>query len=172
MKEYKQIKGDVTEPIGDGNKIICHCTNTIFVMGSGVALALKKKWIKVYSHYKEWRNSNPQLGDVQFVRVESDIAVANILGQEGVGFKNGIAPVRYEAMDKGLRKVGEIAKKFNASVHIPYLIASDRAGGKWETIEEMIRKNLCENNIDVLIYEFNQIDDSLNRREENENFKF
>jgi len=166
MKEYKQIKGDVTEPIGEGNKIIAHCCNTIFVMGSGVALGIKRKWPKVYSEYKNWRNKNPKLGDVQFVKVASDIAVANILGQEGVGFKDGIAPVRYDAMDKGLKKVGEIAKKFNSSVHLPFKIGSDRAGGDWVKIEEMIRKNLCEQDIEVVIYEFNQVDNSLNRREE------
>jgi O-acetyl-ADP-ribose deacetylase (regulator of RNase III) len=167
MKDYKQIVGDVTEPIGKGNKIICHCTNNIFVMGSGVALALKRKWPKVYSDYKEWRNANPQLGDVQFVKVDKNIAVANILGQEGIGFKDGVAPVRYEAMEKGLKKIAETAKKYGASVHLPFKIASDRAGGEWVKIEEMIKRNLCENDIEVVIYEFNKVDDSYNRRMEN-----
>ncbi len=166
MREYKIIKGDVTEPIGGGNKIIAHCTNTLFVMGSGVALALKRKWTKVYSEYKNWRNKNPKLGEVQFVKVAPDIAVANILGQEGIGFQNGVAPVRYSAMENGFKKIAEVAKKYNASVHLPFRIASDRAGGEWSKIEEMIKKNLCEQDIEVIIYEFNQVDNSLNRREE------
>jgi len=166
MKEYKQIKGDVTEPIGEGNKIIVHVTNSIFVMGSGVALAIKRKWPIVYSKYKDWRNQAPKLGDVQFVKVGPELAVANILGQEGVGFTDGVAPIRYGAMDKGLGKVGEIAKKFDASVHLPYKMGADRAGGEWSKIEEMIKKNICEQDIEVIIYEFNQVDGSLNRREE------
>ena len=166
MKEYQLIKGDVTEPIGDGNKIIAHCTNNLFVMGSGVAFSIKKKWVKVYAQYKDWRKQNPQLGDVQFVKVTPDIAVANILGQDGIGMKDGIAPVRYDAMEKGFKKVAEVAKKFNASVHLPYKIASDRAGGEWSIIEEMIKKTLCEQDVEVIIYEYNKVDASLNRREE------
>ena len=154
MKEYKLVDGDVTEPIGSGNKIIAHCTNSIFVMGAGVALAIKRKWPKVYSEYKGWRNQKPQLGDVQFVKVTLDIAVANILGQEGIGFKDGVAPVRYGAMDKGFKKIAEIAKKYGASVHLPYLICCGLAGGEWAKIEEMIKKNLCEQNVAVVIYKF------------------
>jgi len=156
MKEYKLVEGDVTEPIGDGNKILAHCCNNLFIMGSGVALALKRKWPKVYKEYKEWRNKNPQLGDVQFVKVTPDIAVANILGQEGIGIKDGIAPVRYGAMDKGFKKIAETAKKYGASVHLPFKCASDRAGGEWSKIEEMIRNNLCEQDVEVIIYKFNQ----------------
>jgi O-acetyl-ADP-ribose deacetylase (regulator of RNase III) len=166
MKEYKQIKGDVTEPIGEGNKIIIHCCNDIFVMGSGVALAIKRKWPLVYKKYKEWRNQKPQLGDVQFVKVESNIAVGNILGQHGIGFINGEPPIRYGAIDRALGRVGLIAKKNNASVHLPFKMGADRAGGEWSKIEEMIKKNLCEQDIEVIIYEFNQVDNSLNRREE------
>ncbi len=155
MKEYKQIKGDVTEPIGEGNKIICHCVNSIFVMGAGVALAIKKKWPIVYSKYKAWRHSNPQLGDVQFVKVASKIVVANIMGQEGIGFKDGIAPIRYEAMDRGFKKVTEIAKKYDASVHLPLYVCCGLAGGKWDKIEELIINDLCSNEIEVFIYDFN-----------------
>ena len=139
MKEYKQIKGDVTEPIGDGNKIIAHCTNNIFVMGAGVALAIKRKWPVVYKKYKEWRNQSPQLGDVQFIKVGPEIAVANILGQEGIGFTNGVAPVRYEAIDKSFKTIAETAKKHSASVHLSYLICCGLAGGEWNKIEEMIK---------------------------------
>jgi len=166
MKEYKLIDGDVTEPVGDGNRIIIQCCNDIFVMGSGVALAIKLKWPKVYKEYKQWRNQKPQLGDVQFVKVAPGIAVGNMIGQHGIGFTAGEPPIRYGAIDKALKKVGEIAKKYNASVHIPYKMGADRAGGEWSKIEEMIKINLCEQDIEVVIYKYNQTDSSLNRREE------
>jgi len=43
MKEILYIKGDVTAPIGDDNKLIIHCCNDIGAMGAGVAVALYRK---------------------------------------------------------------------------------------------------------------------------------
>lgn len=156
MKNYTLIQGDVTEPIGDGNKIIIHVTNNIFVMGAGVAIAIRKKWPIVYKEYKDWRYKNPSLGDVQFVKVAPDIAVGNMLGQEGIRHSNGAPPIRYEALDKALKKVSEIAKKYKASVHLPYLMGSGLAGGDWNKVEELIKINLCNQDVDVTIYQFVQ----------------
>jgi O-acetyl-ADP-ribose deacetylase (regulator of RNase III) len=167
MKEYKLIKGDVTKPIGEGDKIIIHCCNNCVpgVMGAGVALAIRKKWPIVYDYYREWSleksclfNSNKYvLGNVGFVKVEDNIAVGNMLGQDGIGFTftNGIPPIRYDAIDRALFKVAEVAKSDKASVHIPFLMGSALAGGDWSEIEKLIVKNLCANDIDVTIYDFN-----------------
>jgi len=143
-------KGDVRYPTCDGNKIICHCCNDINIMGAGVALAIRKKWPVVYSEYKD---KKLLLGEVQYVKVEKDIVVANMIGQEGIGFKNGIPPIRYEAMDECLSKVSEVAKKHNATVCIPYLMGSALAGGEWNKVEALIIKNLCTKDVKVQVYE-------------------
>jgi hypothetical protein len=166
MKEYKLIKGDVTKPMGEGHKIIIHCCNNCVpgVMGAGVALAIRKKWPIVYDYYREWSveksvlfndNNKYALGNVGFVKVEDNIVVGNMLGQEGIGFTNGIPPIRYDAMDRALKRVAEVAKSNKASVHIPFLMGSSLAGGNWTSIEFLIDKNLCANDIDVTIYDFN-----------------
>jgi hypothetical protein len=64
-------------------------------------------------------------------------------------------PIRYDAIDKALNKVAETAKRNNCSVHIPYLMGSSLAGGNWSEIEKLIVKNLCANDVDVTIYDFN-----------------
>jgi len=153
MKELKYIKGDVTNPVGNANKIIIHCCNDLFVMGAGVALAIIQKWPNVLKKYKEWgAKDNPQLGDVLFVEVEKNITVGNMIGQRGTGFSNGV-PIRYNAIDKCLKTVLEMAKKNNASIHCPKFGAG-LAGGDWNKIEEMIKKNLCEQDIEVIVYEY------------------
>lgn len=153
MKKIIYVDGDATQPIGDGKKILIHCCNTINLMGAGIALAIRQKWPIVYEKYKKL---DCRLGEVQFIRVEEDLVVGNMIGQEGVGFKNGVPPVRYDAVDSCLKKVYEVAQKHGASVHLPYKMCSDRAGGKWEKIEELITKNLSEKDISVTIYDFKE----------------
>jgi hypothetical protein len=91
MNEITYLSGvDVREPVGDGRKVIGHVVNDLGKMGAGVALALLKKWPAVRSDYIEWHRSNNHnghpfaLGKVQFVSVEEDIAVANIIGQHDI----------------------------------------------------------------------------------------
>jgi len=154
MKEIKYVKGDATNPIGEGRKILIHCCNTIGVMGAGIAKTIRNKWPIVYVEYnKTYISKGLNLGETQFIKVNNDLVVANMIGQEGIGFVNGIPPIRYEAIDSCLKRVSETAKKYNASVHAPR-ICCGLAGGKWETIEKLIVKNLCENDIGVTIYDF------------------
>lgn len=154
MTTIKYVDGDATSPIGSGNKIVCHVCNSIGGWGRGFVLSLSKKWKEPELEYRKWfKDSEPKLGQVQFVRVESDIAVANMIGQEGVGFKDGKPPIRYEAIKECLGAVARIAKKNNASIHAPRFGAG-LAGGKWEIIEELINDNLCKNGIEVTIYDY------------------
>ena len=86
MSKLKHIKGDVRKPIGDGNKIIIHCCNDIGVMGAGVAAAIAQKWPNVKSEYKKWHRGKQgfKLGNVQFVKVEDDLVVCNMIGQRDI----------------------------------------------------------------------------------------
>ena len=158
MTEIKYIKGDATNPIGDGRKILIHCCNNEGKWGAGFVLALSKKWKEPEVRYRKWAKGyigNPkfELGNVQFVKVKDDIVVGNMIGQDGIGFKNGKPPIRYNAIERCLNEVAEVAKKYNASIHAPKF-GSALAGGDWNKIEELIKKTLCDNDIDVTIYEF------------------
>ena len=157
MREIKYIVGDVREPIGEGNKLIIHCVNSIGVMGSGVARALFKKWPVVRERYLEWsKQGNFTLGNVQFLSVDGgkSIAVANMIGQEGVGLdKDGKPPIRYEAMRECLVRVADLVLRHKASVHIPYLMGCDLAGGSWDVVEPMIIEELCSKDIEVTVYD-------------------
>jgi hypothetical protein len=165
MIEYID-RGNVLNPVGEGRKIICHCCNNLIpgVMGAGVALALRKKWSSVYDSYVEWSigklNKPYELGEVQFIKVESDILVANMIGQEGTGFRDGKPPVRYEALEKCLNSVKEVALKYSATVHIPYLLGCDLAGGNWDIVSKMFEDILVSNGVKVTAYDF------LNKRNE------
>lgn len=152
----KYIVKDVREPIGEGKKLICHCVNDIPAMGSGVAKALLDKWPIVRSAYMEWGkrpNTNFGLGKIQALKVEDDIAVVNMVGQHGIHSQNGLPPIRYDAIRSACKKTCIIAKRYKATVHIPYLLGCDLAGGNWEIVEKIFLEELCEHGIEVTAYD-------------------
>jgi len=153
------IKGDATNPIVSGHKIIIHCCNDCSPgqWGAGFVLALSKKWKSPETEYRKWSKGHVtykpfELGQVQFIKVEKDLVVANMIGQHKLHTQNGAPPIRYAAIDKCLQKVAEIAIQYKASVHSPRFGAG-LAGGSWDKIEELIIKNLCENDVEVYIYD-------------------
>jgi hypothetical protein len=80
------LTGDATQPQADGKKIVVHICNDIGKWGKGFVLAISKRWKSPEMIYKNAFSTGkkPALGDVQFVPVEENIIVANIIGQAGV----------------------------------------------------------------------------------------
>lgn len=156
MKDIQYIKGDATSPQGSENKIIVHVCNDIGGWGKGFVMAISKRWKKPENHYREWFKSKEEfeLGKVQLVQVEEDLWVANLIGQHKINKdENGEAPIRYNAIEEGLKTVSEFAKTNNASVHMPR-IGCGLAGGKWEMIEPIILNTLSNKNVEVVVYDF------------------
>jgi hypothetical protein len=131
--------------------------NDLGVYAAGVAKCIRDKWDKAYVKYKKWsQKPDFQLGSVQFVMVEDDIAVCNMVGQHGIGFSNDNPPIRYDAVDSCLRRVANVAKEHKASVHMPFKMGCGLAHGNWEEIQKLINKNLCEQDIEVILYQLNE----------------
>ena len=154
-KEIKYIKGDATNPATEGNKIIVHICNDIGGWEKGFVMAISDRWKEPETKYKEWYSSqdNFSLGQTQFVKVKDDLWIANLIGQHKINRdKKGNPPIRYEAVAKGLAKVGEFAKQNNATVHMPR-IGCGIAGGTWDKIEPIILSTLADKNIQVTVYD-------------------
>jgi len=158
--ELKVVRGDATCPCGTGTKIIMHvCNNCIpGKWGSGFVLALSRKWSSPEDEYRKWSVTGKScrqtfaLGSVQFVQVEEDLFVANMIAQAGVGRRGGKIPLRYQALEQCLKKVYDFAVAKGASVHCPYKMGADRAGGNWELIKEMIVSCICSRGKSVTCY--------------------
>ena len=153
----KYVKGDATKPQGEGMKIVAHVDNDVGGWGRGFVLAVSKRWKTAETAYREWYKNRQQndfaLGSVQFVHVQDDVYVANMIGQHGVYEEDGVAPIRYDALRSCLKRVCEFAKGHKASIHSPRFGAG-LAGGKWEEIEKIINEELVNHGIDVTIYDF------------------
>jgi O-acetyl-ADP-ribose deacetylase (regulator of RNase III) len=153
------VRGDATDPVGGGNKIIVHLCNDIGHWGGGFTAAVSYRWLKPSIAYHHFHMLNDveepmELGTIQFVKVEDDIWVINLIGQRGTGGGNrrAVPPIRYEAVRTGLQLVARLAVKHNASVHMP-LIGCGLAGGSWDQIEPLIQETLINAGIAVTVYE-------------------
>lgn len=156
MKNIEYKKGDATNPSDNGNKIIVHICNNIGGWGKGFVLAISKRWKAPENSYRTWYRSkdNFNLGEVQFVQVEQDLWIANLIGQHKINKdENGNAPIRYDAVEEGLRKVADFASDINASVHMPR-IGCGLAGGEWGIIEPIIKETILTKDINTTVYDF------------------
>lgn len=167
--ELNYIKGDATNPIGEGKKYIIHICNDIGGWGAGFVLALSKKWKLTEQQYRLWHKNGTytdqyysdckfELGNIQKVEVTEDISVINMIAQHNcwpTKDKNGnaIPPIRYTELGFCLKKVAKLALEENASIHMPK-IGAGLAGGRWEIIEKMIKGTLVNKNIDTTVYLF------------------
>jgi O-acetyl-ADP-ribose deacetylase (regulator of RNase III) len=148
------VKGDATNPIGDGSKIIAHICNDVGGWGEGFVLSISKKWIKPQESYNEWFNSkeNFVLGEVKFVDVQKDIIVANMIAQRDIKPLNGVPPIRYDALRECLIKVADFALQNNSSVHMPR-IGCKLAGGEWKKVELIIKQTILSVEVKVFVYD-------------------
>jgi O-acetyl-ADP-ribose deacetylase (regulator of RNase III) len=89
---------------------------------------------------------------VQFVLVEEQLWVANLIGQRDVRAHGGRPPVRSEAIRVGLKQVAAWAHQRHASVHMPR-IGAGLAGGSWEEISTIVSDELIAQGIAVTVYD-------------------
>lgn len=153
ITELNYIKGDATKPIGEGNKFLIHICNNQGGWGKGFVLALSKKWKQPRQKYKELLEWN--LGDIQFVKVEDDLTVVNMIAQNGYKSPSNPIPLCYDSLKKCLYKTFFTISSMeldNVSIHCPR-IGSDLAGGNFDVIKQMLKEVFCNNNIPVNVYE-------------------
>lgn len=152
------IEGDATAPWCSGPRIIVHVVNDGGGWGRGFVLALSARWKEPEQAYRAWSKSKSQLaapfalGEVQFVEVEAGLWVANLVGQHGTRVSDGVPPVRYEAIRRGLASVRRFAGEQGASVHMPR-IGCGLAGGRWEEVGRIVMEELAAHGVEVSVYD-------------------
>jgi hypothetical protein len=97
-----------------------HIVNDVGAWGAGFVLALSRKWKLPETEYRKWANNKLpddkfQLGEVQFMQVEEEIAVANMLAQHNLRSKTTTQniPLQYDSLDLCLEKVAAYCKRYN-----------------------------------------------------------
>jgi hypothetical protein len=154
MPELHYIIGDATEPI-KRPAVLPHCCNDAAGWGRGYVLALSAKYPEPERAYREWFKigsykelGKPELGKCQIVQVKPDIWVANIIGQHGTQYVGKTPPIRYEAIEEGLKTANQFATEKGATIHSPRLGAV-LAGGSWPELENIIKRTVT---VETYIY--------------------
>lgn len=164
------LVGDATKPQGTGAKVLCHCVNDAGGWGAGFVLCLRK-WPHVEKAYRTWSrskwspleiplSSDPDIGDgcpfalgnVQFVQVESELWVANLVGQHRTIRSGEATPIRYEALEQGFGVVAAFCHKYRATAHMPR-IGAGLAQGSWRRIADTIDRTLVAQGIAATVYD-------------------
>lgn len=153
----KYIKGNLFDNIPSiGLTYIPHCCNNIGVMGSGFVVPLCQRWEKVLSEYKRWYKINSNtlfLGTCQYVQVELNVCVINMIAQDGVVSRDNPTPIKYKALIECMSRVRDDISHLTSARIIAPKFGSGLAGGSWDMIEELIDELWTSNNIPVTIFE-------------------
>lgn len=159
MTPITYLVGDATKPDTSNpheHHYILHICNDAGGWGAGFVLALSKRWSKPEEEYRKLAEAGPLvLGTNQFVQVEKNITVVNMIAQHSFGSK-GRPPIRYWAVRQCLEDVqsrnDDIWSK-DSIIHMPR-IGCGLAGGHWDEIEPMICSVFSRNDDKVFVYDF------------------
>ena len=162
----KYVKGDLFTQIREPSYhyIIPHIVNDIGAWGSGFVVPLGNYYPEVKERYlSDYELGWIKLGKTDFIYVpKGQITVANMCAQTGIGKTK--KPIRYEALVSCMRTVVSHIKmddRLNEQMNCPTLptkiiapkFGSDRAGGNWDFIEELINEIWAD--FDTTIYYLN-----------------
>jgi O-acetyl-ADP-ribose deacetylase (regulator of RNase III) len=167
--KYQIIQGDVTDPVGEGIKIIPHIISDLGVCGAGVAKAIVKKWPNVLVDIvAAKKDKNWGLGLV-VKTYEPDVVILSMIAQEGLRSRTNPSPIKYAALKKCMNEVflahcslvclekahmrNFLSLDVSHSIHCPKF-GSGLAGGDWDFIEKLIQEIWVDNGIDVTVYEY------------------
>jgi len=139
--------------------IIAHCCNCQNNFGSGVAKEIKERIPSAYEGdcYAHEQMAGNLLG-FYFVNHPDKHKVANIYAQEYYGtygdhYKRTGRQLDYGALVVALTDFAEHCIEHEYTiVGFPYKFASDRAGGDWDVVQEIVEGIFSERGIDVIWY--------------------
>lgn len=114
--------------------------------------ALSARWELPEKGYRKLASRPLILGQVQFVPVDQDLWVANMIAQNGLRSKTNPIPLKLPPLQEALSKVTLRAVSWGASVHMPR-IGTGFAGGKWKDILPLIEGTLCTAGVRVVVYD-------------------
>jgi O-acetyl-ADP-ribose deacetylase (regulator of RNase III) len=140
----KVIKGDL---LAIESGIICHQVNCKGVMGAGLAKSLRAKYPVCFESYSKYCNAGQfKLGMVQFCKVNPQLFICNLAGQNSYG--TGKRQTDYDALVACLTKLHAKSIELGLIPYIPYKMGCGLAGGDWNVVSNLIEAH-CPNAVIV-----------------------
>lgn len=173
MAMYKEVEGDLIHLAREGKfQVVGHGCNCFCTMGAGIAPVMAEEFgCNTFPlEYKERRGDINKLGQIDYKVLhfsnwdkkfqlypdEGDtilhsVAAVNIYSQYGFGLNhNGgsAKPIDYDALTLAFRKMNHIFK--GKHIGLPK-IGAGLAGGDWERISQIIKTELKDCKVTVVI---------------------
>ena len=147
--KIKYIKGDLFANLPTvGHVLLPHVCNCKGGFGSGFVVPLQKHFPIVADSYRSmFPEKLDVIGYTQFVRVNDNLTVANMVAQT----LGGVRPLNYASLVEAMEQVEEEFSKGYTEIIAP-MFGSALAGGNWSFIEELIHDIWLVNNIPVTIF--------------------
>ena len=142
---------------------IAHQVNCKGVMGSGVALELKKKWGVYLNNYfvccKAFaKESYSLLGTYIKSDLPNGQAIINLFGQDAYGRdkKHTVETSLQEALIKFCNDLPKTDRKYTCA--LPYQIGCGRGGGNWNTVLYMLQQieGHFSDKIEFILYKYQE----------------
>jgi O-acetyl-ADP-ribose deacetylase (regulator of RNase III) len=138
------------------NVVLVHCSNCWHTMGSGIARIVREKYPLAFEADQATKIGAAKLGSCSMAKVNEEFhrTIVNLYGQnlftrESLGDRD----VSYDAIYDGFRELFRLTAGAQDvdKILIPWQMASDLAGGKWEIVSSIINTLKGEYNIEVVI---------------------
>jgi hypothetical protein len=151
------IVGDVLCPVRKP-AAIAHVVNNIGHWGGGFTSYLDEKYPKVGKFYSILKDRGQlELGDIYVIRLEEEVILYNMVAQDNTYLKKR-TKLDYLALSKCLHKVGQHILDFypKYTLHMPRIGCGPGVGGKWTSVEGIVRTFLLKNTIYTYVYDTTQ----------------
>nr|XP_023656657.1 chromodomain-helicase-DNA-binding protein 1-like [Paramormyrops kingsleyae] len=159
------VLGDVTHPhTAQQDAIIVHCVDDSGHWGrGGLFTALEVRSDQPRKQYElAGEMKDLELGHVLLFpiddkesRMDGQDQLALIIAQQR-DRSNNLSGIRLSALEDGLKKIYKVAKRKNASVHLPRIGHSTK-GFNWYGTERLIRKHLASRGVPTYIYYYSRV---------------
>lgn len=139
MNIITKLGNILNEPRG----ILVHSANAMGVMGTGLALQIRRKYPLVYKDYKKLTTvlKANSVGKSVCTQINDDLIIITGIGQNGYGREPRVVYTNYEAIKKIFEFVNQIALTTNLPVIFP-LIGCGLGHGDWKIVESIINETL------------------------------
>lgn len=144
--KFKEVKGSVVSTQNAGLRFVLNATNKKCKLEPNEAPLLEeldRKWKNIKGDLKSWYNNPAQhkLGNIRELAVQSDTWIINMLCEDD----NLNADSK--ALKECLKKVADLAKYEQASVHI-----SQKTLDQVAELESLLNDSFIKKNVSVYIY--------------------
>lgn len=134
--------------------LLVHGVNSRGVMGSGIALDVKRRFPTAFQDYQKKCYTTPNLhallGEIVVSRIREDLFIINAFTQRNYGVYHQWTDENNQAIKNCFHKVNILAKHYKLPVCFP-MIGTGLGKGDWSQIKEIIL-NTLDKEIDKTLY--------------------